>query len=53
MYGKIKEIRRCNLEVKKDGELLYSGQSEDAPEEIKNLNYKSIKLESGIVYLEV
>ncbi len=53
MYGKIKDMRRCDLRVNRNGELIYSGKVEDAPEEIKNLNYISIKLESGLVILEV
>ena len=53
MYGKIKDMRRCNLQVNRNGELIYSGMVEDAPKEIKNLNYKEIKLESGLVILEV
>ena len=53
MNGKIKDMRRCNLRVNRNGELIYSGMVEDAPEEIKALNYKEIKLESGLVILEV
>ena len=53
MYGKIKDMRRCDLRVSRNGELIYSGKVEDAPEEIKNIYYISIKLESGLVILEV
>jgi hypothetical protein len=53
MYVKINEFKRCKLKIYKDGTEIYSGSSEDAPDEIKDMYYKSIKLESGFVILEV
>ena len=43
MYGKIKETRLLNIEVYEGETLLYKGKVEDAPEEIKEKNYKSAR----------
>jgi hypothetical protein len=53
MYVKINEFKRCKLKVYKDGTEIYSGSSEEAPDEIKDMYYNAIKLESGFVILEV
>ena len=53
MYGKIGDMRRVYTIVSKDGKEVYSGDVKDAPEEIKEAHYKSIKLMSGKAYLEI
>ena len=49
MYGKIKESRLLNIEVYEGDKLLYKGKVEEAPEEIKEKNYQSVKIEDGWV----
>ena len=53
MFVKISEFRRSKLKVYQNGIEIYNGMSEDAPQEIKDMYYKSVKLESGFVILEV
>ncbi len=53
MYGKIKDMRRLEVKINRGGELVYSGKVEEAPEDIKNLSYISIKLDGGIAILEI
>ena len=49
----IKEIRLYNIEVYKDGELVYKGEAEDAPDEIKNLETKSSSFEKKVIKIEI
>lgn len=49
MYGKIGESRLLNIEVYENEVLLYKGKIEDAPEEVKNRNYQSVKIRDGWV----
>lgn len=53
MYGKIKESRLLNIEVYEEDQLLYKGKVEDAPEEIKETNYKSVEIKDGWVLYKV
>lgn len=53
MYGKIKDMRLINITVKKDGEIIYTGKVEEAPEEIKEKSYKKIEFEGLDVILEI
>lgn len=53
MYVKIGDIKLINIRVIKDGNVIYEGMVEDAPEEIKALNYKTANFESGFIILEV
>lgn len=53
MYGKIKESRLLNIEVYESEQLLYKGKIEDAPEEIKEANYKSVEIKDGWVLYKV
>lgn len=49
MYGKIGESRLLNIEAYEGGTLLYKGKVEDAPENIKNMNYQSVEIKDGWV----
>lgn len=49
----IKEIRLYDIEVYKDGELVYKGSAEEAPEEIKNLQPKSTSFEKKAIRIEI
>ena len=53
MYGKIGESRLLNIEVYKEESLLYKGKVEEAPEEIRNRNYKTVQLKDGWVIYKV
>lgn len=53
MYGKIGDMRRIEIIVSKEGNQVYSGMVNDAPEEIKESHYKSIQLKSGKAYVEI
>lgn len=39
----IKELKNYEIEVKKDGETIYKGNSDDAPEEIKKMETEEVK----------
>lgn len=53
MYLKVSDIRLLNIKVIKDGNEIYNGKSEEAPEEIRNLTYKSISFEGVDIIIEV
>lgn len=41
-YLSVGSMRLLNIRVERDGEVLYEGMSEDAPDEIKKLKYNKI-----------
>ena len=49
----IKEIRLYDIEVYKDGELVYKGSAEEAPEELKNTKTKSASFEKKVIKIEI
>lgn len=53
MYGRIRESRLLNIEVYENGDLLYRGKVEEAPEEIKDRNYQSVEIKDGWVIYNV
>lgn len=53
MYGKIKESRLLNIEVYEGENLLYKGKVEDAPDEVKERNYETVKIKDGWVIYNV
>ena len=46
---KLYEYRLVNIKVFKENDLIYEGKIEDLPEEYKECETKSVKLESGTV----
>ncbi len=50
---KIKEIRKFDIEVTKNENIIYSGISDDATSDIKNMNIKNINLENKVIKIEV
>ena len=50
-YLNIGGLRLLDIKVVKDNEVLYEGMVEDAPEEIKNMSYKTIN--GGTTVLKV
>ena len=53
MYGKIGDMRRVKLNITKDGKVIFEGKSDDLPTDLQDVHYKSIKIQSGITYLEI
>ena len=53
LYGPIGNARLLDIEVYENGILKYSGIIEDAPEQIKELMYKSVKLINGKSVYEI
>lgn len=50
---KISDMRLLNITVFKDEIEIYKGKVEDAPEDIKNMEYKDIKFDGVDVILKV
>ena len=42
MWLKISSLRCIDVKIQKDGEILYEGNVDNAPEDLKDLYYKSI-----------
>lgn len=53
MYGRIRESRLLNIEVYENGDLIYRGKVEEAPEEIKDRNYQTVEIKDGWVIYNV
>lgn len=53
MSIKISEIRLLNIEVKKEGNSIYKGKAEDAPEDIKQMQYKNIYFDGVDVIIDI
>ncbi len=53
MYLKIGDLKLLKIHVVKDGNVIYEGTTEDAPDEIKETNYKSAKFESEYIEIEI
>lgn len=50
VYQSIGSGRLLDIEVILDGEKVYSGMVEDAPEEIKKLKYSKVEIENKMSY---
>lgn len=50
---KIKELRLVDIIVKQDGDIVYQGKVEDAPEDLKDKEYKNIHFEGRTVEIEI
>ncbi len=53
MQVKIGDIRLLNITVLKDKKEIYKGKAEDAPKEIKNMQYNKIGFEGVDVIIEI
>jgi len=53
MYLKIGDLKLLKIKVTENGEALYEGMVEEAPDEIKEKNYKSATFDSEYVLLEL
>lgn len=50
---KIKEIRLLNITIIKDGKEVYKGKTEDVPQELKEIEYKTINFDGVDVVVEI
>ena len=53
MYIKIGDIKLLKIQVIQNGNIIYEGMVEDAPDELKETNYKSASFDSGCVIIEI
>lgn len=53
MYVKIGDLKLLNIQVIQNGNIIYEGMVENAPDEIKAVNYKSANFDSGCLILEI
>ena len=52
-YLRIGDLKLLNIKVKKDDNIIYSGMVEDAPDEIKETNYKTATFDSEFIILDI
>lgn len=53
MYIKIGDLKLLKIKVMQNGNEIYEGMVEDAPEEIKGINYKSATFQSEYIIIEI
>ena len=53
MYIKIGDLKLVKINVIKNGNSIYEGMVEDAPKEIKEMNYSTATFQSEHIILEV
>lgn len=53
MYIKIGDLKLVKIQVMQNGISVYEGMVEDAPDELKETNYKSAQFDSGCIILEI
>ena len=53
MFVKIGDLKLVKIKVRQNGNTIYEGIVEDAPEEIKEANYKSAVFESEYIVVEI
>ena len=50
---KIKELRLVDIVVKQDENIIYEGKVEDAPDNLKETEYRNIHFEGRTVEIEI
>ena len=50
---KIKEIRKFDIEVKKDENIIYTGSTDNADDSIKNLDIIEIEIKNKVLKIKV
>lgn len=53
MYIKIGDLKLLKIRVMQNGNVIYDGMVEDAPEEIKETNYKTAVFQSDYIIIEI
>ena len=52
-YLKIGDLKLLKIKVRKDGNIIYDGMVEDAPEEIKNSHYTNATFDSDYIIIDI
>lgn len=50
---KIKELRLLNITIKQNNQIIYQGKTEEAPNDLKEQEYKKIYFQGVDVILEI
>ena len=53
MYIKIGDLKLLNIKILQNNNTIYEGMVEDAPDELKETNYKTASFNSGCVIIEI
>ena len=53
MYLRIGDLKLLKIKVRKEENIIYDGMVEDAPEEIKNINYTSATFDSDYIIIDI
>lgn len=53
MYIKIGDLKLLKIKVMQNDNVIYDGMVEDAPEEIKEINYKTAVFQSDYIIIEI
>lgn len=53
MYIKIGDLKLLKIKVMQNDNVIYDGMVEDAPEEIKETNYKTAVFQSDYIIIEI
>ena len=53
MFLQIGDLKLLKIKVKKDGNIVYDGMVEDAPDEIKKAKYQSATFDSEYIIIEI
>ncbi|MBO5349808.1 MAG: hypothetical protein J6A89_08345 [Clostridia bacterium] len=53
MYIKIGDLKLLKIKVIQNENIIYEGMVEDAPDELKQTNYKSANFDSGYVIIQI
>lgn len=52
-YLKIGDLKLLKIKVKKDGNIIYDGMADDAPDEIKNTHYTAATFDSDYIIIDI
>jgi len=53
MFLQIGDLKLLKIKVKKDGNIIYDGMVEDAPDEIKSIKYQAVTFDSDYVIIDI
>ncbi len=52
-YLRIGDLKLLKIKVRKDGNIIYDGMVEDAPDEIKETNYTASTFDSDYIIIDI
>lgn len=53
MYLKIGDLKLLKIKVRKDGNIIYDGMVEEAPDEIKAMSYETATFDSDYIIIDI